>query len=821
MIEPQSPKGTLLLVATDQVTTGALSGMSATRGFGVHALTTGEQVLKQIRHAPPDLLLIGGHPPDMDVLDLCRRLRAIKARPTLPVVVLSDTTEPATISELVTAGATDVLMRSLGGNLYQARLEAHLELAALRNELALRDARLKSEVAGRRQVEESVRAAEESGRELVGNLSEVIYTTEPDGTLTYVSPGIERLLGYRPEEIIGRPFRDIVHPGTQVPLSDVQRRVLAGHREENEYRLVTKTGGTRWAHASSQPVYSGDQVVGLQGVLTDVTLRKLAEEQIRRQNEFLTTVLESLTHPFYVLNVHDYTIEMANSAARFERLTGDATCYALTHRRDAPCSSAGHPCPIEELKKTGKPVTVEHMHYNAQGQERFVEVHSYPLFDNQGKLSRAIEYTFDITERKQAEQALRSASEEAEQARQAEQERRREADQRRRVAESLAGVVAALNSEQPLGHVLDHIAAQARKLLDNQAVAIYGLDQARGDLILQVSQGPVRADPQALGLLCSLDAIAQTLASRQHLVVNSPDTPPSDAGHHAPVPFQSLLAMPIVIKDRVYGGMVMCCAEPRNFTAEEVELASVFANQIALAVESERLRSQREQAAAAAERNRLARDLHDSVTQALFSASLVAEILPQVWERDPDLAREGLQELSDLTRGALAEMRTMLLELRPTAVIETRLDDLLRQLAEAITTRVGLLVSYEIEPSPSLPPEVHVTFYRIAQEALNNVLKHAKATRVIVKLLSLPPVDPRAVGEWQGQLKLGISDDGQGIPAGEAEPDHLGLGIMHERAEAVGAELSLESHPGSGTCVTLIWPGETPAAEDSQPGRVP
>jgi signal transduction histidine kinase len=235
-------------------------------------------------------------------------------------------------------------------------------------------------------------------------------------------------------------------------------------------------------------------------------------------------------------------------------------------------------------------------------------------------------------------------------------------------------------------------------------------------------------------------------------------------------------------------------------------LAVVFSDQVALAVENARLRDEVRQAAVAAERNRLARDLHDSVTQALFSASLVAEVLPQVWQRDPETAQEGLEELRLLTRGALAEMRTMLLELRPTALVETRLNELLWQLTEAITSRVQLLLTFDIEPSPVLPPDVHVTFYRVAQEALNNAVKHADANQVSVSLRASPPIDSRKTDDWQGRMTLRISDDGRGFDPEDAKPEQLGLCIMRERADGIGALLEIESWLGRGTQVTLVWP---------------
>jgi class 3 adenylate cyclase len=133
----------------------------------------------------------------------------------------------------------------------------------------------------------------------------------------------------------------------------------------------------------------------------------LIGEGLRQCEICLDEVLESLPYPFYVIDVSDYTIRAANPAAHFGPLSSASTCYALTHNMDKPCGSAAHPCPIEEIRKTGKPVTVEHVHCDKGGKPTNVEVHAFPVFDNQGKVSQIIEYVLDITERKQAEDALR------------------------------------------------------------------------------------------------------------------------------------------------------------------------------------------------------------------------------------------------------------------------------------------------------------------------------------------------------------------------------------------------------------------------------
>lgn len=205
-------------------------------------------------------------------------------------------------------------------------------------------------------------------------------------------------------------------------------------------------------------------------------------------------------------------------------------------------------------------------------------------------------------------------------------------------------------------------------------------------------------------------------------------------------------------------------------------------------------RHEAEQAAAQAERNRLARELHDAVTQTLFAASLIADVLPRLWERDPAEGRRRLEELRQLARGALAEMRTLLLELRPASLVEAELGALLTQLAEAFTARARVPVALTVEGAISPPPEVKIALFRIAQEALNNVARHADAKQVTVRLSG----DEREVA-------LTVADDGRGFDPDAVSSDHLGLEIMRERAEAAGATLTVESHVSGGTAVCVRW----------------
>ena len=203
---------------------------------------------------------------------------------------------------------------------------------------------------------------------------------------------------------------------------------------------------------------------------------------------------------------------------------------------------------------------------------------------------------------------------------------------------------------------------------------------------------------------------------------------------------------------------------------------------------------QAQESAASAERNRLARDLHDAVSQTLFSASIIADVLPILWQRNPEEGKRRLGEIRELTRGALAEMRTLLLELRPAALIESDLGALLHQLGESVTGRARIPVSVEVNGKFDLPTDVKIAYYRIAQEALNNVVKHSGGTLAKVSLIYGPDT-----------VELSVSDNGKGFDLSVVSPDSLGVGIMQERAKNIGASFDVHSQIGAGTRITVVW----------------
>ncbi|MCP5014703.1 MAG: PAS domain S-box protein [Ketobacter sp.] len=382
------------------------------------------------------------------------------------------------------------------------------------------------------------------------------------------------------------------------------------------------------------------------------------------------------------------------------------------------------------------------------------------------------------------------------------EERTHDLDRRRQVADGLRDILKILNSNRSSDEILNHIVAQAGRLLKADASAIYRLKDGIGPLIIQANKGLSNDYVAQANIPIGEGHIGQAVLERQvvttsnvaHTLTEGDSETKSRRRALLALGYHAVLAVPLIIKDEVYGCLVLYYAKSHEFSTEETDLATTFGDQATLAIENARLKAQVERAAVAAERNRLARDLHDSVTQTLFSASLIAEVLPRLTQRNPEEADRRLEELRQLTRSALAEMRTLLLELRPSRLTEVGLGDLLRQLTEAITGRARVPITLEVERQCTLPPKVQVSLYRTAQEALNNVAKHAHANQAMVKLRCEPD-----------SAELSITDNGRGFVLENLEPDSLGLSIMRERAESIGALLKIESEIGQGTSVKVVW----------------
>jgi len=787
----------ILVVDDDPHFRRTAGGVLSQAGYKVLEAALGKDGLGIAREWQPDLIVLDVVLPDVNGVDLCRRIKADRKLAHIPLVLVSGKTDGDDGGvEGLEAGADDYIARPVSNRELLARVEAMLRL---------------------KQAEDALQERTDELRERIKELN-CLY-------------GISRLV-----EQPGITLAEILQ-GT------VQLLPGAWKYPDRVCARITLDGQEYHTHNCCETFWRLTEDIVVQGNLAGVVQVGYLEEEaapgdgpfLQEEKDLLGAIAERLGRIIERLRVQAALREseeryaLAQRAAQigswdWDIITGDlfwsgqiepmfgfgVGAFEGTYEAFLACVHPGDRQlvvdAVNACVENGQDYAIEHRVVWPDGTVHWVSEMGDVVRDRDGRALRMLGVVQDITERKLADQMLRKAKEAAEASRREEQERRQEADRRRRIAESLGEVLAVLNSDQVLDQVLDYIAVQARQLLGPHAAVIFRLEEETGTLAIQAARGLIVTYVSGADIPMGREALQHAMASRQPVVV--PNTSAQSSSRDASAMeeqqempggawarvYRALLAVPIVVQRRVYGGMLLYYIKPRSFSEEEVELATIFGDQVALAIENAQLREQIREAAASAERARLARELHDAVTQTLFSAGLIAEAMPRVWERDPEEGRRGLEELRRLTKGAAAEMRTMLVELRPAALTEKPLAELLRHLTEAVMGRGRMPITLTVEGTCILPPDVQIALYRIAQESLNNVTKHAAASHAAVHLDCQP--------RW---ANLSIQDDGIGFDPYDVLPDQFGLGIMHERAASIGAELEINSRPGRGTHVRLRW----------------
>jgi PAS domain S-box-containing protein len=434
-----------------------------------------------------------------------------------------------------------------------------------------------------------------------------------------------------------------------------------------------------------------------------------------------------------------------------------------------------------------------------------IETTKVPLVDASGRVIGLLGTSTDISETIRAEEELKQSFavlDERVKLRTAELSRangtlRREVDERIRLqaeerqlrsyADAMRETAAAISSSLDVDEILEEVLVGAERLLSHDLGAVVLIESGAPELVhyrARFGYGPAAtADGKSLDL-----AILDRLGEGDKPTVIAVGESPEQRGlwRYA----KSMIAAPMKVGDHNIGFLVVESSTAGLFDQAHIDRLSTVADQAAAAISNARLLARTAEIAAVDERQRLARDLHDSVSQTMWTASLLAGSLSQRKFDDEDTARE-VESIKKLTSGAVAEMRTLLLELRPQAIEEANLEDMLSHLIEGLESRRKVVVHSEFDQVPDCPAGVKEAFYRIAQEAFNNIGRHANASHVHAMLRT-----------QNGSLTMEISDDGCGFAAGR--PGGLGTTIMSERANDVGAVLSIESSAETGTTVAVV-----------------
>jgi signal transduction histidine kinase len=348
-----------------------------------------------------------------------------------------------------------------------------------------------------------------------------------------------------------------------------------------------------------------------------------------------------------------------------------------------------------------------------------------------------------------------------------------------------------LELDEVLGGALDLVLAGG-KFDTGQA---FRLDQDGGRLVPIVQRGLRRATENEAGCLPLRSSLAGQAAERQEPVLRLASEAPGGEmdGLAAREQVAILVSVPLIAQGRSVGVLNLGSRCPEPIPPEELSLLAAIGQQIGVAVENANLYEQAQQLAIVKERNRLARDLHDSVTQAMYGISLYAEAATrQLGLGESDTVAEHLAEIRTTAQESLREMRLLIFELRPPMLRREGLVAALQARLEAVEARVGVKTRLQVDGEGSLSPQVEDGLYRIAQEALNNALKHSQASSVTLRLCHGPP-----------SVILEIVDDGAGFAARQAGKSGFGLRGMEERAMRLGGKLVIDSAPGRGTRVRV------------------
>jgi signal transduction histidine kinase len=598
-----------------------------------------------------------------------------------------------------------------------------------------------------------------------------------------------------------------------------------GRPGEVEYRLTRRDGAVIWVRDSAR-VEDRENARIIYGVINDITARKETEAAIVRYSERLEILRQieqgilsaqsvaeigqsAMSRIRRLIPCHSATVTMFDDKANEAIVIageGEKPGQPVGLRR-ARFIQSGHPKERFNMLKQGEIIMLDEADlvrdYENVHNRSIRSVMVVPLLHQDDlvgtlNLSATKAGVFTPEHREIAHQvagqlaiAIRQADLHAQTQQHAAQLEQRVADRVRELSalyEVTALASQAVELPVMLAQALEQILAAVRSevgliwLSNGEAQQRFHLAAQQG--LSGEALGQVEVEMKEQGWL------NQVAGQKQPLILPNLTQLPSNF----PASLQAFVGLPIQAGGQIWGVFTIFGCTPRQFNLEDVALLTSVADQIGVAMENSRLRQQAREAAVMAERERLARDLHDSVTQSLYSLGLFAESgLEEVNSGHIEPARHYLTRIGETTQQALKEMRLMIYELRPADLERLGLVGALHRRLAAVEKRSGITARLFVEELIELPLPIEQEFYGIIQEALNNILKHAQATQVDVHLRRV-----------EDMVELTISDNGQGFdPDGVETGGGLGLNGIRERVKMIDGTLTIHSAPAKGTIIEV------------------
>ncbi|NLX08245.1 MAG: GAF domain-containing protein [Chloroflexi bacterium] len=381
----------------------------------------------------------------------------------------------------------------------------------------------------------------------------------------------------------------------------------------------------------------------------------------------------------------------------------------------------------------------------------------------------------------------------------AKEDAHREMELRAHELETVASVSAAAASILDEGRLLDAVSELTRANFKHYSILIYLLDESEqylvGPSLPAAEDGAVNGPGCYLAMSNPRSPVAGAARAREALIVNDRANSPDFEMTLALPNAHSEMAVPMIVADRLVGVLDVQSREVNHFGEADIRVMATLADLIAVAVQNARLYQQAQAIAALEERNRLARELHDSVSQALYGIGLGARTARALLDRDPAQVAEPLDYVLALTEAGLSEMRALIFELRPEMLENEGLIVALATQAASLQARYNIDVETELCDEPGLPIEIKEALYRIAREALHNIVKHARASHISLSMCCTGT-----------EIALELVDDGVGFEVNGSFPGHLGLKSMRERAQRLHGSLAIESAPDQGARIRVCIP---------------
>ena len=545
--------------------------------------------------------------------------------------------------------------------------------------------------------------------------------------------------------------------------------------QPSEYeRLLVQVGANQLAVAVASAQLRAGQV--------ELAERQRAEEELRRSEERFRALIDH-SSDMVTLQERDGTITYVSPST--SRLLG----YAPTELLGRSLLEAVHPNDRTWLEprfarlvdQPGEVMTVRYRIGQKDGTWRWIEA-TYTNLLEEPAVRAVVINRRDISAEVEAQQLLEQRVVE-----------------RTRELESLYQADETLYRSLRLDDVLQALVDVSADVVGVDKATVMALNGDGQGLLVRVARGFLQGTLAHQALPREKGIIGETLSIAEPFAV---DDVRAD-GRVSPQVVQlleaegirALLSVPIMAQDSVFAVFTIYYTGPHEFADEEQRLMQALAHRAGLAIENARLYETARGVAALEERQRLARELHDSVSQALYAIGLNTAAARQDHTADSAHRDRLLGDVMGLAEAGLTEMRALIFELRPESLEQEGLVGALKKQVAAVQARYRLVVNDRLSPEPDVSLPIKEALYRVAQEGLHNVAKHARAQSVDLTLEMQP-----------GQLVLRICDDGKGFDPTGSFPGHLGLHSMRERISAVGGTLDIDSAPGKGTCLGVRLP---------------